>query len=81
MRQDLNNAQGDDKKLLEWFQINLGAFQTKLAQQTDFLHQQIDEAVRQLKKDVLNQGMNPVFLLKQVRDDLTDIQKKNQELR
>jgi hypothetical protein len=81
LKEDLKAAMEDDEALLKWFDINLDAYQTRLAQQTDFLHQQIDVAVRQLRKDVLNQEKEPLDLLKQVRDDLTDIQNKNQELR
>tara|TARA_B100001063_G_scaffold148099_2_gene138252 strand:+ start:5517 stop:6866 length:1350 start_codon:yes stop_codon:yes gene_type:complete len=78
---DLNDALGNDKALLDWFNVKLEAYKTKLAQQTDFLHQQIDEAVSQLRKDVLDQEKEPLELLKKVRDDLTNIQQKNQELR
>lgn len=81
LKEDLKAAMEDDEALLKWFDISLDAYQTRLAQQTDFLHQQIDVAVRQLRKDVLNQEKEPLDLLKQVRDDLTDIQNKNQELR
>lgn len=81
LKEDLNAAREDDEALLKWFDIDLDAYQTRLAQQTDFLHQQIDVAVRQLRKDVLDQEKNPLDLLKQVRDDLTDVQNKNQELR
>jgi hypothetical protein len=81
LKTDLNAAKVDDETLLNWFEINLDAYQTRLAQQTDFLHQQIDVAVHQLRKDALNQQKDPLGLLKQVRDDLTDIQTKNQELR
>lgn len=81
LKTDLNAAKDDDETLLIWFEINLDAYQTRLAQQTDFLHQQIDVAVRQLRKDALDQQKDPLALLKQVRDDLTDIQTKNQELR
>ena len=81
LKEDLNVARKDDEALLKWFEISLDAYQTRLAQQTDFLYQQIDVAVRQLRKDVLDQEKEPLTLLKQVRDDLTDIQNKNQELR
>jgi hypothetical protein len=81
LKEELNAAREDDEALLKWFDISLDAYQTRLAQQTDFLHQQIDVAVRQLRKDVLNQEKEPLDLLKQVRDDLTGIQNKNQELR
>ena len=81
LKEGLNAAKEEDEKLLKWFDISLDAFQTRLAQQTDFLHQQINAAVRQLRKDVLDQEKEPLDLLKQVRDDLTDIQKKNHELR
>ncbi|MDQ3099904.1 MAG: hypothetical protein M3R08_00835 [Bacteroidota bacterium] len=81
LKEDLQAARGDDKALLNWFDISLDAYQTRLAQQTDFLHQQIDVAVRQLRKDVLDQNREPLDLLKQVSDDLADIQNKNQELR
>lgn len=81
LKEELNAAKEDDEELLTWFGISLEAFQTRLAQQTDFLHQQIDVAVRQLRKDVLNKEKEPLDLLKQVRDDLADIQNKNQELR
>lgn len=81
LKDDLNDAKQDDEALLNWFNINLEAYQTRLAQQTDFLYQQIDVAVRQLRMDVLDWEKEPLALLKQVRDDLTDIQNKNQELR
>lgn len=81
LKEDLDAARKDDEALLKWFEISLDAYQTRLAQQTDFLHQQIDVAVRQLRKDVLDQEKEPLILLKQVRDDLTNIQNKNQELR
>jgi hypothetical protein len=81
LKEELNAARENDEKLMKWFDISLDAFETRLAQQTDFLHQQIDGAVRQLRKDVLDQERKPLELLKQVRDDLTDIQNKNQELR
>lgn len=81
LKEKLNAAKENDEKLIKWFDIELDAFQTRLAQQTDFLHQQIDGAVRQLRKDVLDQEREPLELLRQVRDDLTDIQNKNQELR
>lgn len=81
LKEDLNAARKDDEALLKWFDISLDAYQTRLAQQTDFLHQQIDAAVLQLRRDILDQEKEPLSLLKQVRDDLTDIQNKNQELR
>ena len=81
LKSDLDTAKDDDKALLDWFDINLDAYQTRLAQQTDFLHQQMDEAVSKLRKDALDQEKEPLVLLKQVRDDLTDIQSKNHELR
>jgi hypothetical protein len=81
LKDELNAAREDDEALLKWFSISLDAYQTRLAQQTDFLYQQIDLAVRQLRKDVLDQEKEPLVFLKQVREDLTDIQNKNQELR
>jgi hypothetical protein len=81
LKEELHVAREDNNALMKWFDISLDAYKTRLAQQTDFLHQQIDLAVRQLRKDVLNQEKEPLELLKQVRDDLTDIQNKNQELR
>lgn len=81
LKEDLNAAKEDDVALLKWFDIKLDAYQTRLAQQTDFLHQQIDIAVRRLRKDALDREKEPLDLLKQVRDDLTDVQNKNQELR
>lgn len=81
LKEDLNEAKNDDEALIKWFDISLGAYQTRLAQQTDFLHQQIDMAVRQLRRDVMDHEKDPLDLLRQIRDDLTDVQNKNQELR
>jgi hypothetical protein len=81
LKRDLDQAFGSDEALVNWFEINLDVYKTKLAQQTDFLHQQIDVAVNKLRKDVLSQNDDPIDLLKRVNDDLTDIQNKNRELR
>ncbi|WP_339652697.1 hypothetical protein [uncultured Maribacter sp.] len=81
LKRDLEEAFGSDEQLLNWFRVNLDVYKTRLAQQTEFLHRQIDFAVEKLRKDVLNKQIDPLDLLRTVRDDLTDIQKKNGELR
>lgn len=81
LKRDLQKAFGSDEQLLNWFSVNLDVYKTRLAQQTEFLHRQIDFAVEKLRKDVLNKQADPIDLLRTVRDDLTDIQKMNGELR
>jgi len=81
LKRELITAQDDEDELIQWFSISLDAYKNNLSQQTDFLHKQIDNAVSKLRKDVLSEDKNPVELLKTVRDDLTEVQEKNRELR
>lgn len=81
LRNELDEVLDDDDKLLDWFDLNLDIFKTRLRQQTDFLYRQVDDAVNTLREDVLARDQTPVNLLKTVRDDLVKIQKRNNKLR
>lgn len=81
LKLSLESVIDNEDELLKWFRVSLDAPKYKLRQQTDFLFRQIDIAVEKIRKDTLARDKNPLQLLEMVRQDLIDIQKKNEKLR
>ena len=81
LKTQLNAALDSEEALKNWFQIHFEHYYPTLKKHIDFLDRQIDEAVTKLRKDTLVQHLKPLQLLRNVSDDLTEIQKKNEELR
>lgn len=81
LKLQLNKALQSEEHIREWLEVHFEHYYPTLKQHIDFLDRQIDEAVGKLRKDTLAQNLKPLELLRQVSDDLIQIQHKNKELR
>lgn len=81
LKMQLDAALGSEKTLKDWFEIHFEHYHPTLKKHIDFLDRQIDESVTKLRKDTLAQHLNPLQLLRNVSDDLKEVQRKNEDLR
>ena len=81
LKAKLEASLGSESALKNWFEIHFEHYQPTLKKHIDFLDRQIDEAVTKLRKDTLAVNLKPLKLLRTVSDDLTEVHKKNEELR
>jgi|TARA_R110002012_G_scaffold311668_2_gene521339 hypothetical protein len=81
LKSQLEASLGSEKALIDWFEIHFEHYHPTLKKHIDFLDRQIDESVIKLRKDTLAQHLKPLKLLRNVSEDLTEVHRKNEELR